>query len=282
VRVEHLKAAVNWALFIAASLALAACVPGPAPQAMATPTATATFEPSATSAPPTSSPTPGPTPTLTPTVPLPQPRFSAAPTDRSFITDEPCAAPCWYGLVPGESTKSELDHVLAELPFVNQATVHEFPTEFANEPATEVYFQCHKRDEWCGSIIIHDGTVQEIMVSVRYKLTFGEVVEKLGPPDHVWASDWGAESTGYKIDLYYVQRGIIVGRLKTRADRYINWSDGSVMLAQEMQATSLSYFPPAPSLRDDFASLGKSPDEIEHLMKGIPPWPGWGESVPLW
>jgi hypothetical protein len=36
---EHLKAAVNWALLIAVSLALAACAPGPAPQAMITPTA---------------------------------------------------------------------------------------------------------------------------------------------------------------------------------------------------------------------------------------------------
>jgi hypothetical protein len=35
--VGHLKAAVNWALLIAVSLALVSCVPGPAPQAVATP-----------------------------------------------------------------------------------------------------------------------------------------------------------------------------------------------------------------------------------------------------
>jgi hypothetical protein len=43
--------------------------------------------------------------------------------DRSFISDEPCASPCWYGLLLGKSTGSEVEAKLAELPFVDQEAI---------------------------------------------------------------------------------------------------------------------------------------------------------------
>jgi hypothetical protein len=46
---------------------------------------------------------------------------------QSFLSDEPCAAPCWYGLVPGESSKADVLRVLAELPFVDMSTISERP-----------------------------------------------------------------------------------------------------------------------------------------------------------
>jgi hypothetical protein len=201
------------------------------------------------------------------------------PIDRSFLTDEPCAAPCWYGLTPGKSKTADVQRVLAELPFVDQAAITQYGSGVTGG-SIEISFQCRKDKERRDWIIIQGGIVQKIALSLQYSLTFGEVVEKLGPPDYVWVSNWG-DTTGYIVDLYYVQQGIVVGRLKERADRYINWSDGSVVLAEEMEAASLIYSSPSPSLRDDLASQGIPSDEVEQLLKRIPPWPGWGKSVPM-
>ena len=43
--------------------------------------------------------------------------------DRSFITDNPCAAPCWYGLKLESSGLEEYRQKLTELPFVEQGSV---------------------------------------------------------------------------------------------------------------------------------------------------------------
>jgi hypothetical protein len=76
-------------LLIAASLALASCAPGPAPQAVATPTmspptATAIPEPTVTSS-PASSPTTIATPTPRPTVPLTEPSLSLPPSGTMLV-----------------------------------------------------------------------------------------------------------------------------------------------------------------------------------------------------
>jgi hypothetical protein len=184
------------------------------------------------------------------------------PIERSFLTDEPCAAPCWYGLIPGKSTKADAHRVLAEMPFVDQATIREGSTGFYMGDATAVTFRCPRQpsNRICGSIVVYGNTVQEIDLEPQ----------------------WGAESSGYMIDLYYVQRGIIARRVAKTADRYISWSDGnSVVLAQEMQVSSLVYSPPAPSLRDGLTYRRMSPGRIEYLLEHLPAWPGWGKSVPM-
>jgi len=30
-----------------------------------------------------------------------------AEPDRSILTDEPCAAPCWHGIIPSQTTEEE-------------------------------------------------------------------------------------------------------------------------------------------------------------------------------
>lgn len=37
------------------------------------------------------------------------------PSDRSILTDEPCPAPCWQGIVPGETTIDEAVAILDAL-----------------------------------------------------------------------------------------------------------------------------------------------------------------------
>lgn len=47
-----------------------------------------------------------------------QPSEWRTPIDRSVLTDDPCAAPCWQGITPGETTTSEAWDVLIDLAFI--------------------------------------------------------------------------------------------------------------------------------------------------------------------
>ena len=46
--------------------------------------------------------------------------------DRSFVTGQPCDAPCWYELRLGESTIDDIRATLLQLPFVDQSTLFEW------------------------------------------------------------------------------------------------------------------------------------------------------------
>jgi hypothetical protein len=45
--------------------------------------------------------------------------------DSSFLTQQPCAAPCWYGLEPDKSTADDVIAALRKLPFVDSGTIWE-------------------------------------------------------------------------------------------------------------------------------------------------------------
>jgi hypothetical protein len=107
--------------------------------------------------------------------------------DRSFITDMPCVAPCWYGLELGKSNKADVAETLKELPFIDKASIHEYGTRWLEDDyAKEFYFGCvHPRKESCGSALISNDKLMSLWLSVGYSLSIEMVVDKLGEPDYL-------------------------------------------------------------------------------------------------
>lgn len=79
--------------------------------------------------------------TATPTLP-------PALMDRSWLTDNPCAVPCWYGLELNRSTKAEALATVGGLSFVDFTSKTETPVNYwegaAQQPltATSVLLRC--------------------------------------------------------------------------------------------------------------------------------------------
>jgi hypothetical protein len=215
------------------------------------------------------------------------PTGADVPVDRSFLTDEPCAAPCWYGLVPGKSSKDDAPRVLAELPFVNQATIREESYELYGREEIAITCQFKNQNGFGVGINIYDDIVRQISLA-SHGLNLEDVAQKLGDPDHARVFLYG-KGTGYQVDIFYVRRGIQVRSFQTigvlLGNKYLTRSsDGPwrVLLSKEMQVDNLIYVPPADSIEEFYASqIPYDPDTVKGILEYISPWPGWGESVPL-
>lgn len=107
--------------------------------------------------------------------------------DKSFLTDQPCAAPCWQGLELGSSTKGAALSLLPTLPFVNAASIVDKATTWPGDAAArEVSFGCvHPRSNNCGNAIFSGDRMRWLELSVDYSLTLRMVVGKIGAPTHV-------------------------------------------------------------------------------------------------
>ena len=135
--------------------------------------------------------------------------------DRSFLTGQPCEPPCWYGIMVGESDENDVISVLSELQFVNQQTISK-----SLDNDILYWFSCsHPDDENCGDIILVNGKVDRIIVSVHFRLTFEQVVEKLGVPDRVRYYPYQPDTGGCMVYLDWLEQGIAVQNLETRSDK---------------------------------------------------------------
>jgi hypothetical protein len=104
--------------------------------------------------------------------------------DHSFLTQEPCASPCWYGLEPDKSSVDEVYATLTTLPFVDPAIVEATYIWANDENAKNVGFGClHPKDEKCGgSIILSQGKLKRLALSPPLGLTFQKAVSILEQP----------------------------------------------------------------------------------------------------
>jgi hypothetical protein len=132
--------------------------------------------------------------------------------DRSFITDMPCKAPCWYGLELGKSSKADVAVALDELPFIDKASIREYGTRWLDDDyAREYYFGCvHPKKESCGSALISNDKLMTLWLSVGYSLSFKMGVDKLGEPDFLDYGGCVPYTPVCSVSLYWLRKGIVI------------------------------------------------------------------------
>jgi hypothetical protein len=94
--------------------------------------------------------------------------------DKSLLTGEPCAPPCWYGLVPGESSADEVLSTLRSLPFVDPDSIDEDFISWESSVSRAGYS--------IGRIRIEEGKIRAIDIDLEYDLTLQELIDVLGEP----------------------------------------------------------------------------------------------------
>jgi len=150
--------------------------------------------------------------------PGPSPTVEVSLTDRSLLTDEPCASPCWYGLELGVSSREEALAIAGSLPFVDSTEVSASPDGYwdvqrqENLPAELFRFGCREPAQTCAALVFVDGVLTRIYVFPNYPLRFDEVTEHLGVPDYVQIRPYhGGASPFCSVALVWQSRGVIVG-----------------------------------------------------------------------
>lgn len=213
-------------------------------------------------------PTPGPAPSRTPTPPLWLTLSPAAPP-------EACAPPCWYGIIPGETSFDEALGIIASLPFAGNIRTFE-----QNRSTWIAWFARTKLDspyQRDGLVETKGGLVTSIVIFpfprlTRYNggspaagLAAGDVVEQHGPPDVAWPIIYGVEDLWFEVGLWYPDQGVAyyaTGVLDP--GRYCLDPDSQVFRGEFS----------VPMTLDEYIDYRFSP--FTELAQELVPWPGFG------
>lgn len=124
--------------------------------------------------------------------------------DNSLISGEPCAAPCWRGITPGET-----EWIDALVRIQDDATLQDV-REQPSEDSSEIAASFQRRDGVpCCLIYSRDGEfVDQILLQLAPDMTVGEVIEVHGEPTYVSGAEVSAEQAS--LALYYVEKQMVV------------------------------------------------------------------------
>jgi hypothetical protein len=150
-----------------------------------------------------------PTPTLEPSL-----------IDSSILTGVPCAAPCWYGLEIGRSTKADILATARTLSFIDSQGITENPSGYcdpatrADIAATMIHLDCRQpKGSPCASLLVVNDVLKEIYLFPPPSLSLGQAVTHLGPPDYVRRMSRLNSTSLCDIALIWKQRGIWISFL---------------------------------------------------------------------
>jgi hypothetical protein len=163
--------------------------------------------------------------------------------DHSFLTNQPCAAPCWYGIKLGDTSKDSVRTTLKKLPFVDSASIQETQQIWLNDPnAIEIDYNClHPLDKECGGIQFASGEIKLIWTTVGYDLTFKQVVDVLGPPEYVDYGPDHPETYGCLIDLTWPKKSIGVHIHDLNSDAHCKMIADGNGVAPDIKVETISY-----------------------------------------
>jgi len=132
----------------------------------------------------------------------------------SLFIDDTCSAPCWFGIIPGESTSQDSKMVLKE----NSDLFFVFPSDETNVYSADGllidgYVQLYWKEQELIipsrrtiTIGVNDSIVDFILSSVQAQLSISDVITTYGNPDLV--SLYFGQT--YDLSLIYIDESIVV------------------------------------------------------------------------
>lgn len=111
--------------------------------------------------------------------------------DTSLLTGDPCEAPCWQGIIPGETSWRDAITMIEDNPeYTDFETVQDDQSE-----AELINFNDGDGPQCC-RIITDDGeTVSAILTLLAPQMQLGDVIDKFGEPAYVTGGDVSPDQT---------------------------------------------------------------------------------------
>jgi len=206
--------------------------------------------------------------------------------DTSWFTSSPCEAPCWFDIVPGKTTSSELLPLLLENTYIDDKSIanRDVSLKIFNDI---YYFNLKNHVE--GEIWLLDDRISSIFwgspgdgeITNSLGLTVGELINKFGEPDFVVrVNDLGpgllpiSDAVHPIVFLINSKKGIVISYDEYRLPKkYHN------RVAPDIEVGSLEFFSP-----DDFDRLLEvgaftmfETETKEDALRRLRPWKGYGE-----
>jgi hypothetical protein len=127
--------------------------------------------------------------------------------DESLVSNEPCAAPCWNGITPGETSWRDALVVLEDDPNLSDPTTRETDDELF--PAAVVgEFQRTDGSPCCQIISLDGETVSTVFLRLAPGVTVGEIIGNLGEPEYLALSPYSDDQA--LANLVYTERSTVI------------------------------------------------------------------------
>lgn len=168
--------------------------------------------------------------------------------DHSWLSGEPCLAPCWQRLELGRSMRQDAVAIVRNLAFIQaqDSVISEKSEAFLCRTPSSV--------ETCVVMGFNENILSHLELSINYPLTLEQVVERIGEPDGFYAS-MDAEGSICTIDVFWPASKIRVSISRSN----------SPPICDSMNSKK-GKFPKSIQVNYIYYSL---PGEIENYIKGI-------------
>jgi hypothetical protein len=189
--------------------------------------------------------------------------------DRSFLTDEPCQAPCWYGLILDQSSEEDLLDTLSKLQFIDQESIRlsRGYSILGDDNAVIADWRCLDHiTNLCGGAQLAHGTLKVLWYSVGYSLPFSLVVEKLGPPEYIEYGPYHPDVGGCQFTLIWPSIGILTRNIDDRTDFHCRAIETGKGIKKNLNVQAIFFLPP-----ENFGA------EVPGCCKRIE-WPGFSDN----
>ena len=137
--------------------------------------------------------------------------------DRSFVSEQPCKAPCWYGLELGKARADEIRTTLSTLPFIKSNSIREYKNSEPLFIASCVYSNPDEDCVWIETST--DGTLSKIVLKTYYPLTLESVIERLGNPTY-YISDPISGRDACQVHVYWPNASVMAILEVSPKERY--------------------------------------------------------------
>lgn len=187
--------------------------------------------------------------------------------DHGFLHGTPCAAPCWYGIVPGVTSQETAIKSVQTLEIIEEGSLLQAPAEIAFGRADGVG----------GSIRFKDGVVAAIVIGTGENLTLAEVLSAYGTPELAVVFNVPTEKNCYKVELFYPSRGVQVGSLACEdVDAYYQLTEHRARVAPDMPTLGVTYWQPADTLEKMLLNSGLAAERARAKANDAVQWTGFG------
>jgi len=101
---------------------------------------------------------------------------------ETILANNSCTAPCWQGIIPGETKREEVIDLLENIPCVEKASIREADNPFGNYDGA---FYWNFLNQEKGIIYTRNGIVASIGLNELKKVSLEELIAEYGNPQTV-------------------------------------------------------------------------------------------------
>jgi hypothetical protein len=198
--------------------------------------------------------------TLAACAPPPNLRDNTLLQDTSLVSGDPCAAPCFRGIIPGETAWQDAVTILEDQEDFKGVTIQDDP----ESEAVSAGWQQGDNQICCYITSLDSETVSAVFLRIAPNMNLGELIEAHGEPTYVAASEFTPDQAVFNLVypdvpmvVYVFVSGAAEGELSESSEiigsLYVTSADVELLLQAESLYAWDGYKTYAAYSADEFA-----------------------------